>query len=303
MKKSELAYLNSLHDIKDKIVIVTGSNSGVGFAICENLLFKGAHIVMACRDKVKAETAKNKLLEEFPNAKIEILLYDQSSIDGCKQFAKAVIEQYPNFYTLVLNAGMIGKKDEGLYENKVLKTIGVNFLSPYVILDALQDFLRATHKEHRILINGSLVATKAHYKKNQILKTNYGKFRKYNISKLGCLSIFKKYVFENKNPNVFYLYAEPGIASTGIIRGFSKGFQKIGYATMKWLLHSNNFAAMPFCHLICDYVANGDGCAPRGLLRIEHLPKDMNMKKYQGNNVILEDANRVLEEIDGIRRL
>ena len=84
MKKKEISFVETtLKDIKDKIVIVTGANSGVGFAICNTLLDKKAHIVMACRNPQKADFARLKLLENHPDAKIDVLLYSQSSISDC----------------------------------------------------------------------------------------------------------------------------------------------------------------------------------------------------------------------------
>lgn len=40
-------------DMKGKNVIVTGANSGIGFALSKALVSRGAHVTVASRDKAK----------------------------------------------------------------------------------------------------------------------------------------------------------------------------------------------------------------------------------------------------------
>lgn len=302
LKKSELNYINnSLHDITNKTVIITGANSGIGFAICQVLLMKHAHIVMACRNIDRANKAKEELLKDFPSSNIEILIYDQSSLEGCKKFASDIIKEYPDFHALILNAGIIGKKKEALFENKVINTIGVNYIATSYILECLQPFLKESNIEHRIIFEGSVVARHAKYKSGQISKTNYGKFRKYNISKCGVLNIFKTYASNNDNANILYLYSEPGIANTGIIRNFPKLIQKAGYVFMSIFMHSNIMGALTTCYLAANYVANGDSFVPKHMFHTKGLPTRYNNFKKPINEEIIKDGKMIIEDIYGTR--
>lgn len=298
MKKKEINYINNtLKDIENKVVIVTGANSGIGYSNCDILLYKKAHIVMACRNISRANAAKEKLLKDHPDGKIDILLYDQSTVEGAKKFVKDVIDQYPNFYALVLNAGLMNKKKEDLYENKVCNTFGVNYLGTMVILKELQEFLSSSEIERRILVEGSLVATKINYKKGMIRRLNIPRLKKYSISKYGCLCLFEKYVLENKNPNVFYLYAEPGIANTSIIKNFPRWFQKAGYVFMSIFMHSNTTASLSSTYPICNIVANGDGYVPKGIMRIKGMPKKFSVFKCKLSQEFIDDGEEIIKEI------
>ena len=46
-------------DTNERIAIVTGANSGLGFETTKELASKGFRVIMACRNLVKAEAAKN----------------------------------------------------------------------------------------------------------------------------------------------------------------------------------------------------------------------------------------------------
>jgi NAD(P)-dependent dehydrogenase (short-subunit alcohol dehydrogenase family) len=46
--------------------IITGANSGIGYYTALELARKGAHVVMACRHKAKAEAALARLRAQAP---------------------------------------------------------------------------------------------------------------------------------------------------------------------------------------------------------------------------------------------
>jgi NAD(P)-dependent dehydrogenase (short-subunit alcohol dehydrogenase family) len=44
-------------NLKENIIIITGANTGIGRETAIELSKLGAHIIMACRDKKRAESA------------------------------------------------------------------------------------------------------------------------------------------------------------------------------------------------------------------------------------------------------
>jgi 17beta-estradiol 17-dehydrogenase/3beta-hydroxysteroid 3-dehydrogenase len=76
-----------------KVAIVTGANSGVGYGIVQRLLEWDADnliVVLACRNEARAMVAWQSLLQEFPKAKMDILIVDlgkcTSVLRACKRF-------------------------------------------------------------------------------------------------------------------------------------------------------------------------------------------------------------------------
>ena len=45
-----------------KVAVVTGANAGIGRAVAEQLVRRGARVVMGCRDRGRAEAARQLIL-------------------------------------------------------------------------------------------------------------------------------------------------------------------------------------------------------------------------------------------------
>lgn len=51
-------------DLSGKVVVVTGGNTGLGFETALAVVGAGAHVVLACRDAVRAEAAVQRILSK-----------------------------------------------------------------------------------------------------------------------------------------------------------------------------------------------------------------------------------------------
>ena len=149
---------DNIAPLNNKLVIVTGANSGLGFHICQIALYKGARILMACRNIDRANKAKLELLKQFPNSQIDIVIYDQSSISSCRELAKEIIEKYSNFSALVLNAGVYCPKKKMESKDGFPLTSGINVFGVIAILEGLQPLLSTAQEEKRIIFQSSLAA-------------------------------------------------------------------------------------------------------------------------------------------------
>jgi len=281
MKKLNRYIKNNLFDVRGKKVIVTGANSGIGFSICDVLLFKGAHIVMACRNVQRAQEARDVLLDRHPNGKVDILVFDQSSLSSISSFADVLRNEHRDFYALILNAGVFFPNKTSQFENIAPLTIGTNFLGPLRLVSLLQDFLGSAKDEKRIIFQGSLAYHLNHYinKNASLLNGKKGLMKQYNISKLGVAQMFYFYSASNNNPYVKYLLAEPGISNTQIIRNYQKWFKIIASGFLSVFLHNNVKASLSACYLTCQKVANGDYYRPRGLLTVSGYPHQSHLNK------------------------
>lgn len=90
-----------------KTALVTASSGGIGFAIAKGLAESGAKVVINGRSEATVAAAKQKLLEQVPNADVVLAIADLGSDAGCQQ----LIDTVPRVDILVNNAGIYGPED------------------------------------------------------------------------------------------------------------------------------------------------------------------------------------------------
>src|SRR5690242_21408299 len=90
-----------------KRILITGANSGIGYHAAFTLARKGAHIIFACRDRRKGETALTRLLTQAPGSKTELAILDLASLASVRDFAARQLEQGLPLDVLINNAGVM----------------------------------------------------------------------------------------------------------------------------------------------------------------------------------------------------
>ncbi len=282
-------YIESeLHDLAYKKVIITGSNSGIGFHLADILLKKNARVILACRSKEKAIKAKEKLEQLNPYGIVDIILYDQATYEGMDRLYDEIINHHHDFYALVLNAGVIATKKEKYYDTLPL-SIGVNYVSIFYLLEKLQNYLSTEEEEKRIIFQGSLASGLSKFISfNKLRDHGCGVTKSYNLSKLYLHHLFDYYASNNENPNIKYLLAEPGISNTNIIRNFPKWVRKIGAKFMDIFFNNITCSALPSAYLLANIVPNGYYVVPKGVFKIKGLPKAGKFNIKYNEKLIIE---------------
>ena len=133
--------LQVLHgqDLSQKIAIVTGGNSGIGFETARTLARAGCLVILACRSLSKAESSVADILEERPHAKCKALHLDLTSLASVEAFHAEFQKQFSKLDILILNAGIFGvdqRTQDGLES-----TFQVNYLSQFYLANLLKPLL------------------------------------------------------------------------------------------------------------------------------------------------------------------
>ncbi|MFV1885307.1 MAG: SDR family oxidoreductase [Balneola sp.] len=169
--------------MNNKLCVITGANSGIGFETARELVRQGAFIVMVCRNEDKAEAAKSELLEENPGSGVDIILCDFASQDEIRKAANTITSSYDKIDLLINNHGFVAasynETVDGLEE-----TFAVNHIGYFLFTNLLLDQVKAAGKAR--IIN---VASDAHKAgkfdpENIQLKENYSNWTAYGNSKL-----------------------------------------------------------------------------------------------------------------------
>lgn len=200
--------------MQDKICVVTGANTGIGFEIALGLAKAGAHVVMVCRDIHKGNDAKDKIEEIFPDADIYLVVGDLSSNGKTKDLAYKIIKEYEKVDLLIHNAG-VWPTVKKVNEDGLEEAFCVNHLSSFYLTHLLLDKLRVSAPSRVIFLNSG-IHTKAY--PLDLSKTPYGMdfsrystYRQTNLCSVLCLRKWSKYL---ELSNVTVNMVDPGSVNT-----------------------------------------------------------------------------------------
>lgn len=94
-------------DLSGRTCVVTGANSGLGFATVQGLLERGANVVMVCRNANRSADALALLRELYPLAALDCECCDLSDLDAVELLAQRLLARHPQIHVLVNNAGVL----------------------------------------------------------------------------------------------------------------------------------------------------------------------------------------------------
>ncbi|MEM7117364.1 MAG: oxidoreductase [Chloroflexota bacterium] len=134
---------NDIPNLAGKIVVITGANSGLGLESAKILAAKGATIVMACRNMSKATQAKADVLQQVPDAQLDVMQLDNASLDSVKSFADAFKAKYDRLDILLNNAGVMAIP-RTLTQDGFEMQLGVNHLGHFALTGHLLDVITNT---------------------------------------------------------------------------------------------------------------------------------------------------------------
>lgn len=88
--------------LKGKTAFISGSTQGIGYAIAQELLKEGVLVTINGREPEKTRNAREKLLEEFPSAKIQAIAADFSK----KEQVAQILPDLSDIDILINNVGI-----------------------------------------------------------------------------------------------------------------------------------------------------------------------------------------------------
>jgi NAD(P)-dependent dehydrogenase (short-subunit alcohol dehydrogenase family) len=129
--------------LKDKVVIITGANSGIGRAASIKFAAEGCKLIMACRNLKKSEKAQQEIIEFTKNDRVEMMKLDLSSFKSIDAFCCEFKGNYEKLDLLINNAGYFqhGEKNYQLSPDNIELSFATNALGPFLLTNLLKDVL------------------------------------------------------------------------------------------------------------------------------------------------------------------
>lgn len=127
--------------LKDKIVIITGANRGIGKEATKQIAKLGAKVYMACRSLDSANMAREEIVNETGNNNVFVKHLDLASVESIIKFTDQFKKEETKLDLLINNAGL-WTKTKKLTDINVEFTFAVNVLGPQFLTKLLIDELK-----------------------------------------------------------------------------------------------------------------------------------------------------------------
>ena len=141
--------------LKDKNIIVTGANTGIGYEAALDFAKRGANLILACRNEKLGDEAVGKIKADSKNDNVQLELLDLSSLANTRAFAQRILAKWNRLDILVNNAGIAGV-DHKLTADGFETHFQVNYLSHFLLSRLLLDLLKKSAPSRIINVSSKL---------------------------------------------------------------------------------------------------------------------------------------------------
>jgi NAD(P)-dependent dehydrogenase (short-subunit alcohol dehydrogenase family) len=139
-------------DFKDKLVVITGATSGIGYITARKFASKGANLLCINRNPEKSKKLRHEIESEF-SVKCDYRIADLSSLKDIFRVSNELALLDTPIDVIIHNAGVYLTKRE-LTPDGFEKVFVVHYLSSFIMNYLLMDKLKAQQKA-RIIMVGS----------------------------------------------------------------------------------------------------------------------------------------------------
>jgi NAD(P)-dependent dehydrogenase (short-subunit alcohol dehydrogenase family) len=207
-------------DQGDRIAIVTGSSSGIGYEAARVLANKNATVIIAVRNLEKGNWAAEKIRKQNEKAHISVMRLDLADLASIGEFADEFKKNYSRLDLLINNAGVMIPPYSKTTDGFELQ-FGTNHLGHFALTMRLLDLMNQT--EGARIVN---VSSSAHRFGNLDFddltweKRGYRAWRAYGDSKIANIYFTKELArrLAENGSRVIVTSAHPGWTATELQR-------------------------------------------------------------------------------------
>ncbi|KAL6962544.1 hypothetical protein U1Q18_037502 [Sarracenia purpurea var. burkii] len=212
--------------IEGKNCIVTGANSGIGYATAEGLASRGANVYMVCRSKERGEAACSKIQSTTGNQNVHLEICDLSSVKEIKSFTSRFSSKDVPVHVLVNNAGVLENDYITTPEGYELN-FAVNVLGTYAVTELMVPLLEKAAPDARVITvsSGGMYSVPL-TEELQFSRANFDGVEQYARNKRVQVALTEKWAEMYKDKGIEFYSMHPGWAETPGVAQSLPGFSK-----------------------------------------------------------------------------
>jgi NAD(P)-dependent dehydrogenase (short-subunit alcohol dehydrogenase family) len=296
--------IDDIPDLKGKVIIVTGGNSGLGYESVKAFAKNGAEVVLTSRSVENGEKAKTSMGKVKGN--ITVLQLDLMDFASIKDFAENFKKKYKRLDVLLNNAGIM-TTPYFLTKDGLEAQNGTNHFGHFALTGQLFDLITGTPGS-RVVNVSSMAHKQGKMDFNNLLFENgvgYTPIKSYGRSKLMNLlftyELQRKFEYQKIDSKA--VAAHPGVSNTNLARYIEKKMVfKILMPLMSPFIQSQDMGALPQIRASVDpEVKGGEYFGPDGFNEMKGFPVRVKSNAASHN---LEDAKKlweISEKLTGIQ--
>jgi len=224
-------------------IIITGANSGIGFAAATQLAAVGADVTIVARNRERGEAAVEKIDAEI-GASVSLLIGDLSSLDSVRSLSAELLADARPIDALLHNAGALHNTRQESVDGYEL-TLATHVIGPFLMTHLLRPLL-AEGDDARIvtMTSGGLYGQGISLTDLQTTR-NYSGTLAYARAKRAQLLLNERWTQELDDDQIAVYTMHPGWVATPGVSEALPGFDRLlgpllrdpddGAETLSWL--------------------------------------------------------------------
>ncbi|WP_280769540.1 SDR family NAD(P)-dependent oxidoreductase [Salipaludibacillus daqingensis] len=227
--------------MEQRVVMITGANSGIGKDAALKFAMEGFTVVMGCRDLEYSRQVQEEIIAKSHHDRVTLMEVDLSSFESIRCFCEKFKGAFDRLDILIHNAAYFKHGAEHkLSPDNIEITFATNVFGPFLMTSLLLDVLRKSN-DARILHAGSNIIKEFFDPKKEIEfdklqgeiedKKSYSVYKMYCQSKMALLMLTFKMAEEFKDDGIKVnaLQINGAKMSKRTLKNIKHGWREIAY--------------------------------------------------------------------------
>jgi len=204
-------------DLTDKVIVITGSNSGIGKEMATYAASKNATVYMICRSKVRAETARDDIIKITQNENVKVFIADVGELNQVQKVVSDIKSNTKSIHCIICNAGVLLNDRQVTSENNEITFASHLLGGSYLLCNLLTPVLNDTDNSRVIFVSSGGMYNSKFPKWDAV--RSVGKYEEkydgnyaYTYAKRGQVLLAQRWA--NELPSIKWVSAHPGWVDT-----------------------------------------------------------------------------------------
>ncbi|OBK55946.1 SDR family NAD(P)-dependent oxidoreductase [Mycobacterium kubicae] len=292
---------DDIPDQTGRTAVITGANTGLGFATAAALAARGAQVVLAVRNLDKGKQAAARITAANPGADVELQELDLTSLDSVRAAAAQLRAQHDRIDLLINNAGVMWTPKATTADGFELQ-FGTNHLGHFALTGLLLDRLLPVAGSRVVTVSslGHRIRAAIHFEDLQ-WERSYNRVGAYGQAKLANLLF--TYELQRRlvsHGTTIAVAAHPGGSKTELTRNLPRPLAA-ATALLEPLMQDAEMGALPQLRAATDPgVLGGQYFGPDGIGEVRGYPKVVASSAQSHDARLQQRLWQVSEDLTGV---